>query len=586
MILSSLVNLYERLAANGNIYEEGWSEAKISCALDLDLSGNLIGVADLRREIQKGKKTVLVPSERKLPAPVKRAAGIEPNFLWDNSSYVLGIDEKGKPERTKECFTAFVQKFKEITERLKSEDGTVRAIHIFLENWISEEAAEHPMIKERWEEILSGNLVFRVNGKFADENPNIIQAWNEYLMQNKKGEKIFCLATGRRDNIARLHPSVKGVYGAQSSGASLVSFNAPSYCSYGKEQGANSPVGEFAAFAYTSALNYLLSDSNHRESLGDMTIVYWTASAKMAYLDLFSAYFGSDKAMDQVQLNAVVHKIAGGQTVSWEDTVINPEDEFFILGLSPNAARLSVRFFLRTTFGQAVKNLNDHYENIRIVHGEKKKDRLSLYNLLSETVNQNSKDKKPSPQLAGALARAVLEGMPYPDSLYTGIQLRIRAERNVNYGKASVIKAYLLRNAAEIDKEVLTVSLNENSNYEPYVLGRLFSVLEGLQSAANPGINATIRDKYFNSACATPSVVFPILLKLSQNHLKKLSAKLKVYYEKQIQELTGKLGTEFPNRLNLKQQGTFQLGYYHQTEKRFEKRNNMEEIEKEDAKNE
>ena len=167
------------------------------------------------------------------------------------------------------------------------------------------------MIQDYWKEFSTGtNLTFRVDGIFADENPDIIRAWDEYLNQSGSEEKGFCLATGRYDSVARLHPSVKGVQGAQSSGAALVSFNAPSYCSYGKEQGANSPVGEYAAFAYTSALNYLLSGYNNKVLLGDTTIVYWAKKAEAAYQDLFGSLFGmSSDQMDQTQLNSIMNKI-------------------------------------------------------------------------------------------------------------------------------------------------------------------------------------------------------------------------------------------------------------------------------------
>ena len=116
------------------------------------------------------------------------------------------------------------------------------------------------------------------------------------------------------------------------------------------------------------------------------------------------------------------------------------------------------------------------------------------------------------------------------------------------------------------------MSLNPDSTNIPYTLGRLFSVLEAVQSSANPGINATIKDRYFNAASATPGHIFPILLNLSQKHLRKLDGGFRVHYEKQLTELMSILPEEFPTRLNLPQQGAFQLGYYHQTQKRYEKK--------------
>ena len=580
MILSSLVEYYEALAAKGEIEKNGWSKVKISFAVSLDGDGNLVGISDLRREQERGKKKIVAPRELPLPAAVKRASGVASNFLWDNCSYIFGADEKGKPRRALECFEACKAKHQELLR--DSDDPAAVAMLRFFETWKPEETKEHPLIKEYWSELSSNaNITFRVKGKFIAENPAVCRIWDDYY-SNTDSEKGLCLVTGRHDPIARLHPSIKGIAGAQSAGASLVSFNAPAYCSYDKEQGENSPVGEYAAFAYTSALNHLIADYQHKETLGDTTIVYWAKKASAAHQDVFSMFMkGGAEGIDDTQLNAIINKLAVGKAVEWQDIEILPEDEFYILGLSPNAARLSVRFFLRSTFGKIAENLNRHYENIKIVHAPEAKNYLSLWNLISETVNQKSKDKKPSPQLAGSLAKAVLEGLHYPETLYSGAQLRIRAERRVNYGRASIIKAYLIENAGWSAKEGVTVSLNEDCNFAPYVLGRLFSILEGVQNAANPGINATIRDRYFNSACATPAVIFPILIKLSQNHSRKLSYGLRVYYEKQIVDMMSKLEGTFPDRLNLKEQGSFQLGYYHQTQRRFEKKDteNAEEIE-------
>lgn len=572
MILKSLTDLYEALSAEGKIEKVGWSRAKISFSLVLDLQGNLLQVMDIREEKQRGKKTVFLPQEISLPSPVAgKTSGIVANFLWGSASYLLGADEKGKPERSRKCFEAAREKHEALLKNV--EDDRAKAVLLFFESWVPEQTPEHPAVKEYWQEICAGaNLTFRVDGKYLTESAAVCRAWDDFYGKSE-GEEGRCLVTGCRGTVARLHPSVRGI--GTKPNISLVSFNQPSFCSYEKEQGANSPVSEYAAFAYTSALNYLIADDQHKETLGDTTILYWSRERPKAYQDLFSAAWkGTTDEIDQERLTEVMHKIAGGVPAEWENVTIRPEEPFYILGLSPNAARLSVRFFLSGSFGRFVTNLSRHYENIRIVHGPKEEDSLPLWRLTAETVNQNAKDKKPAPQLAGDLARAVLEGRPYPATLYNGIQLRIRADRRVTYGRAAAMKAYLTERPEGIDREVLTVSLNEESTYEPYVLGRLFSVLEGLQNAANPGINATIRDRYFNSACATPAVAFPILLKLAQNHLKKLLGGMRVYYDKQIAELTSKIDMAFPDRLSLKEQGTFQLGYYHQTQKRYEKKEN------------
>lgn len=254
-----------------------------------------------------------------------------------------------------------------------------------------------------------------------------------------------------------------------------------------------------------------------------------------------------------------------------------------ILGLSPNAARLSVRFFLHNTFRGFLDHIQSHYRRLEIVRPSYDKfETLPIWKLLDETVNQNARDKSPAPDLAGEVLRAVLNDTRYPATLLNGVALRIRAEREVTRGRAAILKAYYTKLAEstsrehpDIPEEVLQVSLNPDATNVPYLLGRLFSVLEAVQAAANPGINATIRDKYFSGASATPAAVFPVLVNLAQKHLKKLNAAnrgLSIAYEKQMTELLSKLGTEYPAHLNLRQQGSFQLGYYFQTQARYQKK--------------
>ena len=369
--------------------------------------------------------------------------------------------------------------------------------------------------------------------------------------------------------------------GAQAAGAALVSFNAPAFCSYGHEQGANAPVSEYAAFAYTTALNLLLADRNCCQRIGDTTIVCWAESAAPAYSNAMLMFFcgGSEaRGVSESDLAAALKALSQGRPVSFLDDKLDPNQNFYVLGISPNAARLSVRFFLHSSFGQFAKNLQDHADRLSITRPAfDKRENLSVWALAQETVNQRSRDKNPSPQLVGDLLRAILTGGPYPATLLNGVTLRIRAEREVTRGRAAILKAYYLRNyPTELNKEVFTVSLNESSNV-PYVLGRLFSVLETIQSVANPGINATIKDRYFNSACATPATAFPTLVKLAQKHLQKMSTPNEVHFSKQLTELMAQLPeTGFPARLSLPEQGAFEIGYYHQTQKRYAKKNEEE----------
>ncbi|MGN1002942.1 MAG: type I-C CRISPR-associated protein Cas8c/Csd1 [Oscillospiraceae bacterium] len=571
MILQALTQLYEDLVARGALFPPGWSYAKISCALCLDESGQLLQTIPLlEEEAVSPKKTVLRPQKKPLPAAVTRTVGILPNFLWDNSSYILGVDDKGKPERSKECFLACRDLHHRILDGVDA--PAARAILGYFDSWQPEQAAGHPALQACWEELMKGgNLLFRVNGQEAQEDPAIRAAWENHYNRSS-GPQSQCLVTGKMDTPESVHPTVKGVAGAQSSGAAVVSFNAPAFCSYGKEQSMNAPVGKYAAFAYTSALNYLLSERDNVQRIGDTTVVCWAEGADPVYRKYAgSLLFGNapPQGLTDDTLRSAVKRLADG--LPCEELALDPNRTFYILGLSPNAARLSVRFFYRNTLGAIMRNVNDHHGRMEIVGNPFSV--MPLWAVLRETVNLHTTDKSPSPVMAGAVARAIFSGTPYPASLLEATMLRIRAERDITPGRAAILKAYYLKNPSQqCPEEVLQVSLNENSTNVPYTLGRLFAVYEAVQERANPGINATIKDKYFNSAASTPATIFPILDNLCQKHLRKLEPGLRVFYDRQICVLKSVLEETNPMRLTLPEQGSFNLGYYHQKQARYTKK--------------
>ena len=569
MILQALNQYYDDLVKQGKIATPGWSRTKVGYALCISKNGELEQVIPLVDDVTAKKPR---PRQFNLPAPVKRTAGVSPNFLWDNSSYLLGIDAKGKPERSKECFEACKQLHHQLLDSAGSE--AAKSILAFLDNWDPAQAGNHPALQTEMDSIMAGpNLLFRIDGAFAHEDDEIRGAWQKYYNTNA-GVKHQCLVTGVEDVIEPVHPSIKGVDGAQSSGAAIVSFNAPAFWSYGQKQSYNAPVGKRAAFAYTSALNYLLADRENVQKIGDTTVICWAEGAEPQYQMLTAAALFGNKpeSIDESDVRNAVKRLAEGKPVDEWD--LSPDRRFYILGLAPNAARISVRFFYRDTFGNLMKNVNAHHERLEIVRPSYDKwETIPLWALLRETVNPNSRDKSASPVMAGAVARSIFTGGPYPASLLQNTMVRIKAEREVSRGKAAIIKAYYLKNPSkDCPKEVLTVALNEASTNTAYNLGRLFSIYEAVQEAANPGINSTIKDKYFNSASSTPATIFPLLDNLCQKHLRKLNTGSRIWFEKQIMAVTDVLGDEFPARLNLPQQGSFDLGYYHQTQKRYEKK--------------
>lgn len=574
MILQALVKYYENLAEQGKVSRLGWCHAKVSYEINLSSEGDIIGITSRKIEDMRGKKAVWVPANLVVPEMVTRSSGVAANFLCDNSKYMLGIDAEGMNPRVMDCFQATKEKHGQI---LQSAQGkTARAILAYFEKWDPEKVAEHPMIRENWEELTEGgNLIFSVEGQEAQDDPEIRDCWENYRAQNGGEDNGICLVTGKKVEISRIHKAIKGVPGAQSSGAALVSFNAPSFESYGKEQSYNAPVGKYAEFAYTTALNYLLSQRDYTFSMGDSMIVYWAESGKEQYQKCFLNMFRPTKD-NQKKLKDIFDSLKEDTKIYLEDAEMDPKQNFYILALAPNAARLSVRFFYVNSFGNILQNIAEHYERLKIVKPVwAEQDYLGIRDMLNETVNQKSKDKTLAPNMAALVLQAILSGGRYPTSLYANTLIRIRAEsgdKKISWGRAAIIKAYLIKNYDCMKGEKF-MGLNKDCNDAAYVLGRLFSVLETIQKEANPTITTTIRDRYFNSACATPAVIFPVLIKLKNSHVKKLERDkggTKVYYEKELTEIMGKLD-DFPKRLSLEQQGQFDLGYYHQQQEKYKK---------------
>lgn len=590
MILQSLVQYYEALERRGEITRPGWCRAKVSFALELSHDGDLLRILPLTTETKKGKKTVSESLPLKVPQMVTRSSGVSANFLCDNSSYFLGIDNKGKPERSKDCFQCAKEKHLKVLKNTDSVAG--KAVKRYFEKWNPDTAGENPLVAEVLEEVAAGaNLVFWVDN-YAHEDSEIKSAWEKYFSDSLDGPEGVCLVTGQKTGISRIHGTIKGVLGAQPSGAALVSFNAPAFESYGKEQSFNAPVGNYAVYAYTTALNHLLADKKHMTTIGDTTVVYWSEDGEEVYQDVFSNV--SEPNSDNYEIiNGVFENLGAGKAVNIPEVKgnISMDQRFYILGLAPNAARIAVRFFYQDSFGNIMENLKRHYDRMEIVRPVRDGFQyLGVWRMLMETVNKRSRDKKPASNMAGAVYRAIVSGDRYPDFMYQAVMGRIRAEQDdsgsriykITRGRAAIIKAFLLRNGT-CDKEEITVELNEDCKNVIYTLGREFAVLEAIQEDANPGINATIKDKYFNSACAAPASVFPILFKLKNSHIKKMRDKGKeIYYEKLLGDLQSRIPVSdgknygYPKRLSLEDQGLFILGYYHQTQKRYEKKTKEE----------
>ncbi len=584
MIISVLTKRYNDLNARGEISARGWSHDPVSYGICLQENGEVLNIASLLQKVaipQKGKakdgkkatKEILRPRQDiNIPAKAGRKSDIKAYFLSDNAKYLLGIDAQAPSERVKKCFEASAKLHHELLDNVDT--PIAHAITSFFDKWDPLKAKEHPALKDKYEDIVkSGNLIFMLDGKFPDSDSAICDAWQKYYDAPGDGPVRRCLATGEIDEIAATHPVIKGIKGSQPSGASLSSFNCDSFCSYGKKQNFNAPVGKKAAFAYATALQQMRDDRQHQQIIGNTTMFYWAEGSEPQYADVLGMEITGD-VPDSMQedLAAAIKLIIDGKPC--EKLELDPNRTFYVLGIDSNSSRFIVRFFYQNSFGEFMERINEHYAGLEIEKPAYEKAKiLPLWQMMAETVKKNAKDKSPSATLTNAVFRSIWTGDKYPTALFNSIMLRIRADRDVNWKRAAIIKAYMLRNIANKElKEVLIVGLNENSTNIPYTLGRLFALLEYTQKAALKDIKSTIKDKYLNSASSTPSVVYPMLIKLCQHHLRKLNDKQRIWYSKQITELMGILGETYPVRLNLAEQGTFMLGYYHQVQKFYTKK--------------
>ncbi|MEJ8304445.1 type I-C CRISPR-associated protein Cas8c/Csd1 [Saccharibacillus sacchari] len=622
MIVQSLYERYEQLLQDptSGMSKPGYSSDKVSFVLEIDENGQLRNIIDIR--VQKGKK--LVPVRMMVPEHPVRTSGIKPFFLSDKAEYVLGILADSGESGIKTSPAKYASSV-ELHQRLltSSNSEQARAVIRFYEQWNPQAiTVKLPLHSELLKIVgtTDNNLVFRVigAGRYIHEIPEVLEVWDQAVATAQAdGDALIgdCLITGKSEQpIAKIHKvNIKGVQNAQSSGASIVSFNFPALESYGKKQSYNAPVSEAASVGYAKALNHLLlSERNRLRRMGDMTVVFWAqrlpdepAEEWNLQEGMFGAFF--DRKTDQTEETAAeAERQELEQPSSEENRTLTRQIEdllgrvkradsvtatmlpakeasFYVLGMSGNNARLAVRFFWRSSFEELYEKLTQYASDMAMERPNgHRPDLPTLFNIMLQTVRQTGDMSKMKQNISGAIEsewfRAMLSGGALPYSVYSAIVNRTRVDGQMSpYGehgrsawiRASVIKAYLARYARihqqnEI-KEALTPMLNEEAQSVAYRLGRLFSVLERAQmdAAGGPGrLNATIKDRYFGSASATPAAVFPILLRLAQHHMAKAE-----YGRFRDRDIAGILQgvDEFPNHLDLKQQGLFMLGYYHQT---------------------
>ncbi len=569
MILQALCDYYKR---KPDLPRLGFETKAIPFVIEINSVGQLVQIEDTRS--LEGKKKIA--RNFIVPQGLKKSFGVAANLLWGNAEYVLGICNEGDPKKVKERHTAFQAKLDTISAQT---DTGLAAVRSFLKSPDRARLEANP----HWQEILitKPDMTFRLQGdpELICQRPAIREG-----LGTASAKEITCLVSGEPDGVSDangkpdgLHWSIQGVWGAQSSGANIVSFNKAAFNSFGKEQGANAPVGKRAAFAYTTALKHLLSkESTQRIQVGDTSTVFWS-EIHTELEDSFADFLNEPSKDDPARRTRAIEALfKAPQTGAFSDEGGNTR--FYVLGLAPNAARISIRFWQVGTVAEMSAQIRQYFEDTKIVHANYEKPYLSLFRLMVSTASLG-KSENITPNLAGEFMRAILTGQPYPQTLLQAAVRRIRAEQskkdertgkpvqNVSYPRAALIKACINRSAK---KEELKVSLDESNTNHAYRLGRLFAALERVQERANPSINTTIRERFYGAASGTPVTVFPTLLKLKNHHIAKLNKGEAVNQEKLIGAILDGVN-EFPAQLNLQDQGRFAIGYYHQRQAFFNK---------------
>ena len=589
MILQALNDYYRRKCDDADPAQRlpvfGLEQKEIPFLLEITKEGELVQLRDTRSLNEKKKKVAQI---FRVPQGVKKTSGVTANLLWDTLEYVLGVDTKDKPERVVEQHAQFVARIETLPQSAR-EDAGIQAVLKFFECFNLPQLEAQPA----WAQALEANAVmsFRLHGDvdLVCQRPAVVNAVLN-VTTDAEVRLAMCLVTGDDAPVQRLHASIKGVWGAQSSGANIVSFNARAFESYGKteRQGENAPVSQAAAFAYTTALNHLLrKDSNQRIQVGDASTVFW-ADRDSEFESVVADIFGDppkddpDRSAHAVQalFTAIQAGTHGG---------LDEGNRFHVLGLAPNAARISIRFYHCLPLAELGERISQHFKDLEIARGPYDPQYPSLRRLLQavclSTSSQPQGDiERVPPNLGGAIVDAVFAGpdVPYPSLWLNAAVGRCRAEQNVNYFRAAAIKACINRqirrssftpSTPSPEKEFLPM-LDPNNISPAYRLGRLFAALERIQevSAGGPGkLNSTIRDRYYGAASSTPVAVFTTLLRLKNAHLKKLSVGQSAWFEKLLGDILDSV-TDFPKHLPLPDQGRFALGYYHQRQDFFTKK--------------
>ena len=572
MILQALYDYYER--RKDHMPAMNMAMVNFMYAILIDKEGKYKGLERLGDE--NGLPLLTFRPEERTSAPVAHCMG-------DNGSYVLGLKEikadktfdyKKELEKNKKNHQAFKKDVDDIYSSLP-QNKYAQAVHSFYLNY-GEDTITQMCGNENWPDLcknLNRNITFRILGdkSLAASDDEIIDYKIKHLINSNK--EAVCMITGKMAKPVNTTYSTFVIGGK--SNAKLVAFQEDSgYDSYGKKKGLNAPISEECEFKYTTALLSMLSkDSRNKFQLGNHTFLFWASKndeAGQKAEDSFYNLFGfQDQAEDPNKNIEQVRKVF--ESIFKGKLKTTSEDIFYIIGLAPNAARIAVTYWAEIPLRKFAETICKHFEDMEVIDTRiDKKPYMSLRNMIS-TVTLGGKVSDAAPNLADAVVKSIFEGIPYPQTLFTSCIRRIRAESSdkdknaVHITRAAIIKAYLNR----IDNNKITKDMDKVNTNQGYLCGRLFAVLDKIQEEANN--QHTIRERYMNSASATPAAVFSTILNLSNHHVENLKSDgRKIYFEKLKQEIISKIDADgFKPQLDLQDQGRFFIGYYHQRQDFF-----------------
>lgn len=643
MILQALT----QLTAHEKLNEDpDYEFRRISWQVDLNVSGKLLGVHSFRINLNEGtdRKPKHIGRWSSVPKQPTRTSGAKSFFLVDKAEYSLGLDPAGKrkakdrserqglfqeqvqalADETKSKLASSVLKF---LANLKEHQKTIRALPAFAE--------------------MEPNdlLGFAVKGEWVHLDNTVKEYWSalraagEAESDSEEVPPFQCLITGDEVGDIPLFPLLKKVPGGTSSGVALVSHNARAFYSFGLDGGENAPVSRSAAESCGVALTRLLdvtfpNPKNWEEALprrvinlgANTAVCFWAKSAdkkSTGFLNsLPNLLSGDTDSADKVA--STYQSVWQGQPVS-----LNKPNEFYALTISGTQGRAIVRDWLETSLQDVSNNLAVHFDDLNICRNTQPKKgtaqapAVPMYWLL-KSLSAVGRSETVPPAIETGFVRSALRGIPYPFQMLQRALVRMRAEAGGDEwsdsmrrdARAAVIKAVLNRkrrqllksNPESVNYPEVNIEMNPLLDNPGYSLGMLTAVLERLQSLALGDVNASVVDRFFSAASASPRSVFVRLLKNSRHHFRKARdsdekyvAGSARYMERLKDEILSRFSvvakvendqqpankrpaypqdSGIPMHLNLEDQGLFVLGYHQMRHWMFMKKEQRAQWEK------